>query len=147
MGRIVDLVHLGAVPGLCYQLHGRLEEIQVESDSRVKPVQTLISCLGSIPVVTDQAAHHVAVFLLHMAAIILLVGARPGKDNVFLVAIGIETLVDEFTAVIRVYPEQVKGRRCRMRWTAVFTLSCPFPQSGRYSDQPLSTSTAESVFR
>jgi hypothetical protein len=51
-------------------------------------------------VIAYQTAHHIAILLLYVTAIILLVGTRPGEGNLLLAAIGIETLVDEFTAVV-----------------------------------------------
>jgi succinate dehydrogenase/fumarate reductase flavoprotein subunit len=45
-----------------------------------------------------------------MAAIILLVRARPGKGYLVLAAIFQETLIDEFTAIIRVNSQQRKGQ-------------------------------------
>jgi hypothetical protein len=35
-----------------------------------------------------------------VAAIVLLVGARPGKTYLFLLAVGIETLIDKLAAVV-----------------------------------------------
>jgi hypothetical protein len=43
-----------------------------------------------------------------MAAIILLVGTRPGEGNLLLVTMAVEALVDEFTAIVRVHAKQEK---------------------------------------
>ncbi len=74
----------------------------------IKPFQTLIRRSGHIAVIAHQTAHYITILLFHMAAIILLVRARPGKGNLLLAAVGVESLIDEFTAVVRVYTEQVE---------------------------------------
>jgi hypothetical protein len=98
-----------------------LEEIQIKPHTVINPSQALIGSSRIISVVAHQAAYYIAILLLYMTAIVLLVGTRPGEGNLLLTTIGVEALVDEFAAVVRVYASKEKGRLCRIRWTAVFT--------------------------
>ena len=93
---LVHLVHSRPVPGPGTELHRRLEEVHVKPHIVIKPFQTLERSSGGVPVVAHQTAYHIAILLLHMTAIVLLVGARTCKGALLLAAIGIEALVDEF---------------------------------------------------
>src|SRR3989304_10186991 len=108
--RIIDLMRLSSVPGLGQELHGRLKEVYVQPHVVIQSFQTLMSGSGSISIVAHQTAYHIPILLLHMAAIVFLVGTRPGEGNLLLVTVGVEALVDEFAAVIRVHAKQGKGK-------------------------------------
>jgi hypothetical protein len=69
-------------------------------------LQTLKCGSGGVPVVSYQTAHHIPILLLHVTAIVLLVGTRPGKGNLLLAAIGVEALVNELAAVVRVHTKE-----------------------------------------
>jgi hypothetical protein len=72
-------------------------------------LQTLKRSSGGVPVVSYQTAHHIPILLLHVTAIVLLVGTRPGKGNLLLATIGVETSVDELAAVVRVHTKESEG--------------------------------------
>ena len=62
-----------------------------------------------ISIIAHQTAHYIPILLLYIATVILLVGARPGKGEFLLMTIGVEALVDEFTAIVRVHTKQSEG--------------------------------------
>src|SRR3990172_1959501 len=103
---IIRLVHPGSVAGLGHQLHYRLEEINIEAKEGIEPVQHLQGSRGGVAVIAHQPAHYGPVLLLHMTAVVLLVGAGAGEGNPLPLAIGIKVLVDELTAIIRVQSQQ-----------------------------------------
>jgi hypothetical protein len=72
----------------------------------VEPIETLEGGSGGIPVVSHQTAYYIPILLLHVAAIVLLVGTRPGKGNALLVTVGVEASVDEFAAIVRIHTEE-----------------------------------------
>ena len=98
------------MPGLIQQLHGWLEEVRVKADAMVEPIQPLEGNFGGISIIAHNAAHHIPILLLHMAAIILLVGPGPCEGNLIVPAILVEALVDELAAIVRVYAEQGKRK-------------------------------------
>ena len=87
-------MHLGAMPGLGYQLHHRLEEVNIETQTVINYVQALQGSPGAVAIIAHHPPHHRPVLLLHIAAIVLLVGARTGKGNSFPLAVAIQALVD-----------------------------------------------------
>ena len=90
------------MPRLTHQLHRGLEEVNVQPYIGIKPFQTLIRRFRSISVIAHQAAHHITVLLLYVAAIVLLVGPGARKGNLLPLAIGKKMPVNEFAAVIGV---------------------------------------------
>ena len=58
----------------------------------VEPIEALEGSFGGVPVVIHQTAHHITILLLHVTAIILLVGAGPGEGDFLVSAILIEAL-------------------------------------------------------
>jgi len=45
-----------------------------------------------------------------VTTVVLLVGTRPGKGNLLLIAIGVEALVDELTPIVRVHTQEWEGK-------------------------------------
>jgi hypothetical protein len=93
-----------------YQLHRRLEEVHIQPEDGVDAIQRLQGCSGTVPVVAHQPSYHRPVLLLYMATIVFLVRARPGEGDIFSLAVGIEMVVDELPAVVRVHPQKGKGQ-------------------------------------
>ena len=93
-------MHPGSVPPLGHQLHNRLEEIDVEAEDIVGPVQISQSSLGCVAVISYQTPYHCPVLLLHMAAIVLIVRASASEGNPLPLAIGVEVLIDELAAIV-----------------------------------------------
>jgi hypothetical protein len=90
------------VSGLGYEFHIRLEEIHVKPHQVINSLQTIIGRLRGISVIAYDPPHSIPVFLLHITAIILLVGTRSGEYDMPTTAIIIEMLVDKLTTVIGV---------------------------------------------
>jgi hypothetical protein len=103
---VIDFMHLGSVSGLVYQLHRWLEEVHVSPEDGIDAIQRLQGCSRTIPVVAYQPSHYRPVLLLHMTTIVFLVRAGPGEVDSFSLAVGIEMMVDELTAVVRVHPQK-----------------------------------------
>jgi hypothetical protein len=55
---VIDLVHLGTVPGLAHQLHYSLKEIDVKTQEVIEAVQRLESGLRTVAVIADKAPYH-----------------------------------------------------------------------------------------
>jgi hypothetical protein len=45
-----------------------------------------------------------------MTTIVLLVGAGPGKDNAFSLAVGVQMMIDELATIVRVEPQHGEGQ-------------------------------------
>lgn len=88
------------MPALVDQLHRGLEEVDVETQQSVDPVQGFEGRLGRIAVVDDYAAHHGPVLLLHVAAVVLLVCAGAREGSLMLLAVVQQAVVDELAAVV-----------------------------------------------
>ncbi len=100
--RVIDLMHLSPMPGLVHQPHHWLEEVDIETKQIIDTIEHLQSCSRVIPVIAHQPPHHRPVLLLHMTAIVLLVGTRPGEGNPLPLTVVIEMLVDELTTIVGV---------------------------------------------
>jgi hypothetical protein len=96
-------VDSSTVSGLGHKLHGRLEEVDVQPNQIIYPPQTFKPCFRGIPIVPHQAAHHIAILLFDMTAIVLLIGTRPGEGDLLITTVVVEALIDELAAVVRVY--------------------------------------------
>ena len=81
-------MYSGTISGLGPELHRWLEEVHVQPHIIIKSVQTLIRRSGGIPIVAHQTAHHIAVLLFHMTAIVFLVGTRAGEGNLLPLSVG-----------------------------------------------------------
>ena len=98
------------MPGLGEQLHGGLEEVQVQPCTVIDSAQTPIGCLRVISIIADQAAYYIPILLFYMATIILLVGTRPREGDLLITAIIVKAPVNELAAVVRVYAQYREGK-------------------------------------
>jgi len=96
------------MPGLLYQLHHWLEEVDVETSEIINAIESFHGSSRVISVIANKSPYHRPVFLLHMTAIVLLIGAGASEDNPLPSAIIIEMVVNELTAIVRVQAEQEK---------------------------------------
>lgn len=62
-----------------------------------------------MPHIADRAADNGVVLLLDKAVVVLSIGARTGKSDLFLLAVALEFVIDELASVIRVNSKQTEG--------------------------------------
>ena len=87
---------------LLLELHGGLEEVHVASHQSIYAVQLLQRLFAVVPVVPDEPSHHGPVLLLDVGAVVLLVGPGAGEGDPLPLAIGVQPMVYELAAVVRV---------------------------------------------
>ena len=75
LGCIKYLVHFGSVPALLYELQHRLEKVDIQPYQSIDIIQYLKRLSGTETIITYSPPYYRPVFLLYMAAIVLLVGA------------------------------------------------------------------------
>ena len=56
--------------------------------------------MGVVTIIAHQPSYYRPVLLLYMTTVILFIGTRASEGNSFPMAVGIEMLVDEFTAIV-----------------------------------------------
>lgn len=78
---MITLAHAGAVPLLCGQLEGGLEEVHEQPHRRIELRQGCGGFKPLQPAIADDAAHHGTVLLLDKSLIILAVGAGKGRRH------------------------------------------------------------------
>ena len=82
------------------QFEYRLKEVAMESQVVVDIIQEGKLFRGFKAVITNQMADHRSIFLFNMGLIILSVWARMSEVDMFIQAITIKDIVDEFSAII-----------------------------------------------
>ena len=110
LGPIIALGHPAPLADLLLEFLGGQEEVHVRAQESVKLVEYFQLRLRVVAGVARKPTHHQVVLLLHEAVVVLAQRPRAGKGDLFLLAVTVQLVVDEFRAVVRVQSQQLKGK-------------------------------------
>ena len=103
---------LPLLPG-CQELHRRLKHIEIQVHSTIQFVELLGDMHATQMDYSHDVPHDIPILLLDIALIRSEMGPSSRQGDLFLLTVGKERLVDEFSSIVSMRPKMGKGKRRR----------------------------------